>query len=159
MKKLTAIILALLFVLMLTACNNVKQEQLVVYSFYGESDCFEISNGTIIFSDSEDVFYGGNLKVNQPESIQNITSYKAAFYTMIDGQQETILIDELNNVSSAELLGVDLGKKVSNSSEISNQFRNIEDANGKFWCELKVTDKEGNSNSYKIELNLIKISQ
>ena len=94
MKKLTAIILALLFVLMLTACNNVKQEQLVVYSFYGESDCFEISNGTIILSDSEDVFYGGNLKVNQPESIQNITSYKAAFYTMIDGQQETILIDE-----------------------------------------------------------------
>ena len=79
MKKLTAIILALLFVLMLTACNNVKQEQLVVYSFYGESDCFEISNGTIILSDSEDVFYGGNLKVNQPESIQNITSYKAAF--------------------------------------------------------------------------------
>ena len=159
MKKLTAIILALLFVLMLTACNNVKQEQLVVYSFYGESDCFEISNGTIILSDSEDVFYGGNLKVNQPESIQNITSYKAAFYTMIDGQQETILIDELNNVSSTELLGIDLGKKVSNSSEISNQFRNIEDANGKFWCELKVTDKEGNSNSYKIELNLIKISQ
>ena len=159
MKKLTAIILALLFVLMLTACNNVKQEQLVVYSFYGESDCFEISNGTIILSDSEDVFYGGNLKVNQPESIQNITSYKAAFYTMIDGQQETILIDELNNVSSTELLGVDLGKKVSNSSEISNQFRNIEDANGKLWCELKVTDKEGNSNSYKIELNLIKISQ
>ena len=159
MKKLTAIILALLFVLMLTACNNVKQEQLVVYSFYGESDCFEISNGTIILSDSEDVFYGGNLKVNQPESIQNITSNKAAFNTMIDGQQETILIDELNNVSSTELLGVDLGKKVSNSSEISNQFRNIEDANGKFWCELKVTDKEGNSNSYKIELNLIKISQ
>ena len=159
MKKLTAIILALLFVLMLTACNNVKQEQLVVYSFYGESDCFEISNGTIILSDSEDVFYGGNLKVNQPESIQNITSYKAAFYTMIDGQQETILIDELNNVSSTELLGVDLGKKVSNSSEISNQFRNIEDANGKFWCELKVIGKEGNSNSYKIELNLIKISQ
>ena len=159
MKKLTAIILALLFVLMLTACNNVKQEQLVVYSFYGESDCFEISNGTIILSDSEDVFYGGNLNVNQPEAIQNIASYKAAFYTMIDGQQETILIDELNNVSSTELLGVDLGKKVSNSSEISNQFRNIEDANGKFWCELKVTDKEGNSNSYKIELNLIKISQ
>ena len=159
MKKLTAIILALLFVLMLTACNNVKQEPLVVYSFYGESDCFEISNGTIILSDSEDVFFGGNLKVNQPESIQNITSYKAAFYTMIDGQQETILIDELNNVSSTELLGVDLGKKVSNSSEISNPFRNIEDANGKFWCELKVTDKEGNSNSYKIELDLIKISQ
>ena len=147
MKKLTAIILALLFVLMLTACNNVKQEQLVVYSFYGESDCFEISNGTIILSDSEDVFYGGNLKVNQPESIQNITSYKAAFYTMIDGQQETILIDELNNVSSTELLGVDLGKKVSNSSEISNQFRNIEDANGKIWYELKATEIQDNKNN------------
>ena len=158
MKKLTAIILALLFVLMLTACNNVKQEPLVVYSFYGESECFEISNGTIILSDSEDVFYGGNLNVNQPEAIQNITSYKATFYTMIDGQQETILIDELHNISSTELLGVDLGKKVSNNPKISNQFKNIEEANGKFWCELKVTDTEGINNSYKIELNLIKIS-
>ena len=158
MKKLTAIISAFLFLLMLTACNNVEQEQLVVYSFYGESECFEISNGTIILSDSEDVFYGGNLQANQPESIQNITSYKAVFYTMIDGQQETILVDELNNISSTELLSVDLGKKVSNNSEINNQFKNIEDTNGNFWCDLKVTDKEGNSNSYKIELDLIKIS-
>jgi hypothetical protein len=143
---------------MLTACNNQKQEQLIVYSFYGENECFEISNGTIVLSDSEDVFYGGNLQVNQPEAIQNITSYKATFYTMIDGQQETILIDELHNISSTELLGVDLGKKVSNNPEISNQFKNIEEANGKFWCELKVTDTEGINNSYKIELNLIKIS-
>ena len=158
MKKLTAIILALLLVLTLTACNNAKQEQLVVYSFYGESGCFEISNGTIVLSESEDVFYGGNLQVNQPESIRNIASYKVTFYVMIEGQQETILVDELNNISSTELLCVDLGKKVSHSSEISKQFKNMEDANGKFWCELKVTDKEGNSNSYKIELNLIKIS-
>ena len=158
MKKLTALFLAFLFVLMLTACNNQKQEQLIVYSFYGENECFEISNGTIVLSDSEDVFYGGNLQVNQPEAIQNITSYKATFYTMIDGQQETILIDELHNISSTELLGVDLGKKVSNNPEISNQFKNIEEANGKFWCELKVTDTEGINISYKIELNLIKIS-
>ena len=158
MKKLTAIILALLFVLMLTACNNVKQEQLVVYSFYGESDCFEISNGTIILSDSEDVFYGGNLKVNQPESIQNITSYKAAFYTMIDGQQEIIYVDEFHDVSSTELLGIDLGKMVSNGSDVNNQFKNIEEINMNFCCELKVTDTEGNSNSYTIDLELIKIS-
>ena len=158
MKKLTTLFFLLLFVFMLTACDNAKQEQLIVYSFYGDTECIEISNGTIVLSDSKEIFYGGNLQVNQPESIQNIKSYKATFYTMIDGQQEIIYVDEFHNVSSTELLGIDLGKMVSNGSDVNNQFKNIEEINMNFCCELKVTDTEGNSNSYTIDLELIKIS-
>ena len=77
---------------------------------------------------------------------------------MVDGQQEIILVDELQNISSAELLDIDLGKKVSNGSEISNQFKSNEDANVELQCDLKVTDTAGNSNSYTIELNLLEIS-
>ena len=158
MKKLIALIFALLFVLALTACKNTKQEQQTVYSFYGKKECFEITNGTIVLSNSADVFCGGTLRVNKPMSIKDITSCRATFYTAIDGQQETIHIDELQNVSSAELSVIDFGKKIINRSEISKQFKIIEENNGKFWCELKVTDTEGNSNSYTIELELLKIS-
>ena len=159
MKKVTALVLVFLLVLTLTACTNETQEQLVVYSFYGENECFVISNGTIVLSNSEDVFWGGNLQVTQSESINDITSCKATFYTMVDGKQEIILVDEFQNLSTSELLGVDLGKKFSNDSTISKQFMEIEKSNGKLYCELKITDREGNKNSYTIELKLTKVTK
>ena len=159
MKKVTALVLVFLLVLTLTACTNETQEQLVVYSFYGENECFVISNGTIVLSNSEDVFWGGNLQVTQSESINDITSCKATFYTMVDGKQEIILVDEFQNLSTSELSGVDLGKKFSNDSAISKQFMEIEKSNGKLYCELKITDREGNKNSYTIELKLTKVTK
>ena len=159
MKKFLSLILAISFMLALTACKNEAQEQLVVYSFYGENDCFKISNGTIVLSDSEDIFYGGSLHVTEPESIIDISSYKATFYTVTDGQREIILVDELHNSSSAELLEVSLGKIVANDSELNQQFKNIEQLNGKVFCELETTDKEGNKNSYTIEMELTKITK
>ena len=78
---------------------------------------------------------------------------------MIDGQQEIILVDEVQNYSAAELLVIDFGKKFSNADEISKQFTNIEDLNGKLYCELKITDAVGNKNSYIIELELTKITK
>ena len=54
---------------------------------------------------------------------------------------------------------VDLGKKFSNDSAISKQFMEIEKSNGKLYCELKITDREGNKNSYTIELELTKVTK
>ena len=159
MRKITALVLVFLLVLTLTACTNETQEQLVVYSFYGENECFIISNGTIVLSNAEDVFWGGNLQATQSESINDITSYKATFYTMVDGKQEIILIDAFQNLSTSELLGVDLGKKFSNDSAISKQLVEIEKSNGKLYCELKITDRDGNKNSDTIELELTKVTR
>ena len=155
MKKFVAFISALSMVLAFTSCKNSEKDQTTVYSFSGKNESVSISNGTVVLTDYEEVFYGGNLNFVQPE---NISSYRATFYIMTDGQQETVFVDELSDVSPAELLNFDLGKKVGNNSEISKQFRNIEDADGKFWCELKVTDAQGNSNSYSVELELVKVS-
>jgi hypothetical protein len=159
MKKITILVLLFLLTLTLTSCVNEKQEQLAVYSFYGKNENFIISNGTIVLSNSEDIFWGGNLQAAQSESISDISSYKATFYTMVDGKQEIILVDEFQNLSTSELLGVDLGKKFSNDSAISKQFMEIEKSNGKLYCELKITDREGNKNSYTIELELTKVTK
>ena len=96
---------------------------------------------------------------NEGASIINISSYRATFYTIIDGQQEIILVDELHNSSSAELLEISLGKKAVNDSEFNKQFKNIDELNGKVFCEMKTTDIEGNENSYTIELELTKITK
>ena len=158
MKKLIVFVFALIFVLSLTACKETTQEQPAVYSFYGKNECYEITNGTISLSDSADVFCGGTLRVNKPKSIKDITAYRATFYTMIEGQQVIIHIDELQNRSSTELSVIDFGKKVIHSPEISQQFKLIDKGDAKFWCELNVTDTEGNRNRYTIALELLKIS-
>ena len=113
MKKLLAFFLVFSCLLPLTACQTQAEDQLIVYAFHGENEYFTITNGTIVFSDSQEVFYGGNLLPVQSNFITDIASYTATFYTIVDGQQETILIDSLSNFSSAELVNIDFGKKVT----------------------------------------------
>ena len=101
MKKITILVLLFLLTLTLTSCVNEKQEQFAVYSFYGKNENFIISNGTIVLANSEDIFWGGNLQAAQSESISDISSYKATFYTMVDGKQEIIHVDEVQNLSNS----------------------------------------------------------
>ena len=158
MKKVIAFTISLLFIFTLTGCDNAKTNQLLVYSFSGENENFSIENGTIVLSDSENIFYGGNLKVVQSEYTKDIESYRAAFYTLTDGEQETIYVDEFYNNSPAELTAVDLGKMVSAGSDIRMQFENLSESQGKFYCQLNITDADGNENSYTIELTLTEIT-
>ena len=118
MKKITILVLLFLLTLTLTSCVNEKQEQLAVYSFYGKNENFIISNGTIVLANSEDIFWGGNLQAAQSESISDISSYKATFYTMVDGKQEIIHVDEVQNLSNSYLLEIDFGKKFGKDSSI-----------------------------------------
>lgn len=159
MKKLLAFFLVFSCLLPLTACQTQAEDQLIVYAFHGENEYFTITNGTIVFSDSQEVFYGGNLLPVQSNFITDIASYTATFYTIVDGQQETILIDSLSNFSSAELVNIDFGKKVTKGPEISKYFQDIEESNRSLWCELSITDKSGNLNCYNIELKLIAITK
>ena len=159
MKKITILVLLFLLTLTLTSCVNEKQEQFAVYSFYGKNENFIISNGTIVLSNSEDIFWGGNLQAAQSESISDISSYKATFYTMVDGKQEIIHVDEVQNLSNSYLLEIDFGKKFGKDSSIKKQLIEIDKSNGKLYCELKITDREGNKNNYSIELEMTKVTK
>ena len=63
MKKAGMGLLVLFFCccLMLTGCgaSSKGEPSLVVYSFKGENEQFSISNGVIVLTPNEEIFYGG----------------------------------------------------------------------------------------------------
>ena len=159
MKKLMLLALVLILALTLNACINEKTEPTVVYSFYGQCDDYVISNGTIVLSGSENIFYGGNLQAAKPENFKNISSYTATFYIEVGDKQEIVFVDKLLNNSSVKLLNSDLGKTISDDSGMYELFSELYNSNGSFWCDLKTTDIDGNSYSDSIALELTKITE
>ena len=158
MKKLIVLIMALGSLFALSSCTSSKQEQVSVYSFCGKNEHIAISNGVIVLSDTKDVFYGGSLEFIDSDTMDNIESYCATFYTIRNEEQTPILIDELVNQSSVEILSIDLGKQSSTGSDVDSSFEHIVELQNNFWCEFKMTDLNGVSKVYMIELTLTEIT-
>ena len=159
MKKLIALVLTAFFVFTLASCKGNEQDKTTVYSFCGYGEDYVISNGTIVLSDYENIFYGGNLQAVQYENVENIASYTATFYLDVGEKQEIVYVDELLNNSSFELLNIDFGKTISDNAEIYDLFNEFYNSNGSFCCELKTTDTDGNIHSDSIVLELTKITE
>ena len=155
MKKLIAMVFVFSCMLCLVACNNAEQEQAAVYSFHGEHDYFTISNGSILFSDTDEVFDGGDLQITQSGGFEAVASYSTTFYTRTDGEQRTILSNSvIDQTGSSVNVGGDLGKASGKGIIIGSKVKSIEELKENLWFELKTTDLEGKENVYQIQLTL-----
>ena len=157
MKRLSVFITALLLLLVLSACGNSSEAESSVYSFSGQNDAFEISDGVIIRSDKENVFEGGKIRAVSKSDLENIKSFRAEFYTVKDGERTTVLIDEVVNESAdpLEIQADDLGKI---SSEDPSLVSNITEENTELFCEVKILYRHGGKKTSVIELTIKKIT-
>ena len=152
MKKLIAMLLILVCVLTMVGCNNTKQTE-TTYTFRGEHDYFEISNGTIVLSDTDELFDGGDLHITQSDVLNNIVSYSTTFYTIIDGERRTILSNSvIDQTGSAVNVEGDLGKSSGEGVIIGSKVENIDELKDNLWFELETTDLYGKENVYQIQL-------
>lgn len=152
MKKLIAMLLILVCVLTMVGCNNTKQTE-TTYTFRGEHDYFEISNGTIVLSDTDELFDGGDLHITQSDVLNNIVSYSTTFYTIIDGERRTILSNSvIDQTGSAINVEGDLGKSSGKGVIIGSKVENIDELKDNLWFELETTDLDGKENVYQIQL-------
>lgn len=158
MKKFIIFIMMLSCVFALSACSNSKQEQFSVYSFCGENEQFEITNGVIVLTDTKDVFDGGDLRVVQDDVAENISSYRATFYTIVDGEKTDILIDEVVDESNNIDIEGDLGRTSGGGNSIYGKYDSVDELTNNLWCELKTTDINGRVNTYIIKLNSTEIT-
>ena len=78
MKKFIALLLALVCVFALGSCSNTLDEP-VTLSFKGEHEYFAITNGSIVLSDTEEVFNGGDLEITQSGVFEAVASYRILF--------------------------------------------------------------------------------
>ena len=150
MKKLIALVLALVLVLSLAGCK----EQPSTRSFRGEHEYFAISNVSINLDDKETVVDGGNIEITQSDYFNDIVSYTTTFYMLANGEQKVILSNtEINQTGEATTIDSDLGS-ISGEGILGNEVKSVDDLKENLWFELKTTDLNGTENVYQIQLVL-----
>ena len=155
MKKLIILVLALVCVLSLAACKTTEQEQVVTYYFRGEHEYFAISNGSIVLSDTEEVFDGGKLSVIKTDLFDEIVSYTTTFYTLEDEAQRTLMSNSVVDFTGGMIhIEGDLGRISGDGFIIGGKVESIDELQENLWFELKTTDLNGEEEAYQIQLTL-----
>lgn len=159
MKKLISLGLALACVFTLAGCNNTKQEETSTYSFRGENEYFAISNGSIVLSDSEEVFDGGNLSVIKTDLFDGVAAYSATFYAMEDGAQRTLMSNSVIDYTGGSIhIEEDLGRISGDGIIVGGKVENVDELRENLWFELKTADLSGKKNAYQIQLTLTEVT-
>ena len=129
---------------------NANKNPSGTYLFSGENESIKITNGSIIFGETNEVFSGGNLEILQPDLFADISSYSTTFYTLLNnGERNDFYSTNVTGVrSGAESINSDLGSSSSNGFRVINLEQGL-------WFELITTDVNGKEDKYLLELNVI----
>ena len=157
MKK-TRISLLLLFFccLILSGCGTSTESEpsLTVYSFSGENEQFSISNGVIVLTPDEEIFYGGDLTEKQ-ETLSDIVEYSTTFYAMSGNEQKTLLS---NSVIDETGTGVEISGQTGRIAGDVISRAQIDDLQNGLFFELKTTSSNGEQHQYQIQLTLTEVT-
>ena len=156
MRKILLFVLALGCTFSLAACNNAQEVQISTYAFHGEHEFFSISKGSIVLSDTEDVFDGGTLSVVNPEIFDGITTYSTTFYTVKNDAQRTLMSNSVVDFTGGSIhVEGDLGKMFGENLLVGNTIESIDELRENLWFELKTVDLNGVEATYQMQLTLI----
>lgn len=130
------------------------------YSFCGENEQFAVTNGVIVISADEEIFYGGDLKVTDDEYFTDITSYSVKFYTITNGETRTIMHNSVVDQTGSTIKVVgDLGKMSGEDIIIGNKVENINELATNLYFELNTTDLNGKQDTYQVQLTVTEITE
>ena len=159
MKKIISLTFAILFIFTLTACGNAETRgKTTIYSFSGGNESFSVSNGVIVLTEDEETFSGGDLQILRKSDFSNAVSLRTEFYILRDGEEWTVLVSELHDMtgdSSVSFSG-DLGKV--SSGTIVSEGRSFEEVDfellNNLYFRLTVTESDGTGRSYSMQLHV-----
>lgn len=158
MKKTIAILLSVLScALLFTGCSIFGQNQqpLAVYSFCAEDSSFSVSNGVIVLDDDNEICYGGNLEMNK-EDFADIVAYSTTIY-LKSGSEKYVILSGAVEDKSGQAINISADNGTVSGDIIRDD--DIEKLADNLWFELKTTDKNGEKNTYQIQLDVIDITE
>ena len=155
MKKSEIFLLTLVCALGLSGCGDVREAQTSTYTFRGAHEYFSVSNGSIVLSDAEEVFDGGDLEITQAGVFDEVVSCTGTFYTLADGKRRTIMSNTVTDQTDGPVsVDGDLGKASGKGFVLGNKAENMDALRENLWFELKTTDFNGEEAVYQIQLIL-----
>lgn len=158
MKKIVAFIF--IAILSLTGCGKMEPaEPLMVYSFHGENEQLKVTNGVIVLSDGNDVFYGGDLEVSE-DFPSNIISFSTTFYVASENKDQILLSNSVvDRTGSCIQVDGDLGKIAGEGGSWGTVVNGaqIDDLKNNLFFELTTTDINGEENVYRLQMLLSEV--
>lgn len=141
--------------LILVGCGSSKSElSLTVYSFSGENEQFSISNGVIVLTPNEEIFYGGDLAEKQ-DVLSNVVEYSATFYAMSGSERQVLLSNSVADETGTDVeISGQMGKV---AGDIVSRAQ-IEDLQNGLFFELKTTRSNGEQHQYLIQLTVTEVT-
>lgn len=161
MKKIVSILITILFSCsILIGCgissDKEQYQSLAVYSFSGKNEYFTISNGVIVLTSAEEIFYGGNLDVSQ-EKFNDITAYTMTFYIISDSKKDFLISNSVEDITGETInISSETGKCSGATINIREQ---IDEPQNKLYFELETTNLDGKKSNYPLQLSLTKITE
>lgn len=143
---------ALACCVLLSGCGRTAAEEpLVVHSFCGENERFSISNGVIVLSPTEEIFYGGNLEGELPD----VVGYSMTFYIQSDHGDVVLLSNSVTDMTGEP---IDISGETGKISGDILTAAEIDELRNHLYFKLKTTDSEGVENEYQLQLTLTEIT-
>lgn len=139
--KKKGICIAICVVLLIIACiayMNIPKVS-IVYSFEGQNEQFEISNGKFIYGKKGSTFYSGNIEIKNPDQIE---SCRATFST----EMGDIFTEKWQNPSVSTIQEMSTGAACLYNFDINKSE--------KFWCQFEIKYLNGEEDVQIVELNI-----
>lgn len=156
--KKTLISAAVCCCFLLTGCsdssNQEEAQPFSVYSFSGENEYFSISNGVIVLTSAEEIFYGGDLEETL-ETFNDITAYSVTFYVSSGGEENTLLsnsaVDKTGGTIDISGWTGQISGDILKSTDVPYLLDHL-------YCELETVDVNGEEHEYLLQLTVTEIT-
>ena len=155
MKRISALLTAaLLGCALLAGCGGGEAPaELSVWSLSGENEQLRLSNGVLVLNGGEDVLHGGDLELLDGD-IPPATAFVTEYYLAGAGEERTLL-----SMQSVDQTGGTLdpaGSTGAIAGDLSGRF--YEGWQDELWLELTVTDREGQTFTYPLQLRATEVT-
>lgn len=157
MKKILSLILVAACLFMLVGCSNEPDTDKVrVYTFYGENEYVEVTNGTIVLDGKDETFSGGILDVKKPKAFDDAYYWSAEFYVAKDGEKKTVYISVVEDLSDSAKVSIsgDLGKISGGNVVTTLADENNDDFVNNLFMLLTLRNDKGEETYYEIHMNV-----
>ncbi len=159
MKRAGILVLLAALCLLLAGCSKPasQAQPLAVYAFSGSGDGLSVTNGVIVRSDAQSVFFGGDLSIEPEDRFQGISAFTETF-SVHSGEGEVTLLSNsvTDQTGGAVHPGGQLGKRAGEDDMLMGVSES--DLQNNLFFELQVTYPDGETQTCRVHLQLTKIT-
>lgn len=145
----------------LVGCQSTQENtgaEMTIYSFRGEAEGLQVTNGIIAISPEQQILYGGILQHNR-EDLRDISTYSVKYFILNEEKKETLSSFHYTTegvviaIPKEIMLGQSSAKEGIFSAEVQSKIAD------NLYFEFDIIFSNGEKNEYQIKLDTVEITQ